>query len=318
MNLIIQMFPTILLVAAPIIVAGLGGLYAERSGIVNIALEGVMMVGGFTAATVCYFLEKTSLAPMAGWLSLIAGLVAGALYSILLGVSTITFRADHTIAGTAINMLSVGLTIYLCQIIFSQQRSEAFKVGISKTKDVPILSQIPILGDMFFKDTYATIYVAVALVFLTYFMVFKTRFGLRLRACGENPQAAASMGINVYRTRYIAVILSGALAGLAGGIMVLTSGIQYTVASIHGVGFIAIAALIFGKWNPFGVLGAGIFFGFSSALGVYASQIPVLKLLPSEFFAGIPYVFAIVALIIFSGKSVGPKAAGEIYDSGKR
>lgn len=318
MNLIIQMFPTVLLVATPIIIAGLGGLFSERSGIVNIALEGMMMVGGFTGATLCYFLEKTSIAAYAGWISILAGFVAGAIYAILLALATVSFKADHTIAGTAVNLLATGLTVYLCQIIFNQQRTESFKRGISQVKEVPILGQIPILGEMMFQKIYPTIFVALGLVFLTYFVVFKTRFGLRMRACGEHPQAAESMGVNVYKMRYTAVILSGGFAGLAGAIMVLTSGIQYTVVSIHGVGFIAIAALIFGKWNPFGVLGAGIFFGLSSALGVYANMIPGLNSLPAEFFATIPYIFTVIALIIFSGKSVGPKAAGEIYDAGKR
>lgn len=319
MNLIILMFPTVLLVATPIIIGALGGLFSERSGIVNICIEGIMVIGAFTGATVCYFLEKVpSVSAYAGWIACFVAIFAGMLYSILLALSTITFKADHTIAGTAINMLSIGLGIYLCQIIFGQQRSEAFVKGIGRVSKIPVLGDIPLIGDMLFKNIYPTIFVALVLVLVSYYAIFKTKFGLRLRACGENPQAAASMGINVYRTRYIAVLCSGALAGLAGSIMVLTNGIQFTIASIHGVGFIAIAALIFGKWNPFGILGAGIFFGFSSSLGVYASMIPVLKLLPSEFFAAIPYVLTVIALIIFSGKAVGPKAAGEIYDSGKR
>ncbi|NLC96613.1 MAG: ABC transporter permease [Erysipelotrichaceae bacterium] len=319
MKLLISMFPTVLLVATPIIIAALGGLFSERSGIVNIALEGIMMVGGFAGATVCVLLEsQPGIGAYAGWMGILAGLIAGVVYSLLLAVSTISFKADHTIAGTALNMLASGITVYLCQIIFGQQRTKSFIVGISKVKRIPILSNIPIIGKMIFSNVYPTIFIAVILVLFTYFLVFKTRFGLRLRACGENPQAAESVGINVYKVRYISVLISGALAGSAGAIMVLTSGIQYTISSIHGVGFIAIAALIFGKWNPFGVLGAGIFFGFSSALGVYASMIPILKLLPSEFFAAIPYVLTVVALIIFSGKSVGPKAAGEIFDSSKR
>lgn len=319
MSVIISMFPSVLLIACPIIICALGGIFSERSGIVNIALEGIMMVGGFAGAASCYFLEGIpSVSAYAGWIAIVIGLVAGAIYSLLLAVSTINFKADHTIAGTAINLLAGGLTVYLCQIIFGKQRTEAMSVGIAKVKEVPFFSDIPILGDMMFKNIYPTIFIAFALVFICYYVIFKTPFGLRLRSCGENPQASASMGINVYKMRYIGVILSGALAGLAGAIMVLTSGTQYTIASIHGIGFISIAAVIFGKWNPFGVLGAGIFFGFSSALGYYASMIPVLNLLPSEFYSCVPYIFTVFALIIFSGKSVGPKAAGEIYDSGKR
>ncbi len=319
MDIIISMFPSVLLIAGPIIICGLGGIFSERSGIVNIALEGIMLVGAFAGASVCVILEGVpSVAEYAGWIGLIAGLLAGCLYSLLLGVATITFKADHTIAGTALNLLSGGITIYLCQIIFGGQRTESFSTGISRVKEIPILSDIPIIGDMLFTNIYPTIFVAIFLVFVSYFVLFKTPFGLRLRSCGENPQASASMGIDVYKMRYTGVLLSGCLAGLAGAVMVLTESTQFTISSVHGVGFISIAAVIFGKWNPYGVLGAGIFFGFTSALGVYASSIPIINLIPSEFFAVIPYVFTIVALIVFSGKAVGPKASGQIYDAGKR
>ena len=318
MEILISMIPATFLVASPIIVAALGGMISERCGIVNIAIEGIMLFGAFAAATSCYFLETTQVfGPYAGWISLLIGLCAGLIFSLFLAVSTINFNADHTIAGTAINLLSVGISVYLCQIIFGQQRSMAFMSGISKMKSVPILSDIPIIGD-FLSSIYPTIIIALIFVFICYFTIFKTGFGLRLRSCGENPQAAASMGINVCKMRYFGVLISGALGGLAGAMMVLTNGVQFTATSIHGVGFIAIAAVIFGKWNPFGILGAGLFFGLSSAIGIYAGNIPLLKLLPSEFFACIPYVLTIVALVVFSNKTVGPKAAGQIYDVGKR
>jgi len=318
MNIVFQMVPHALMIATPIIIAALGGMFSERSGIVNIALEGIMMVGAFVAATATVQLEVLEFGRSAAWISLLFAILAGLIYSILLGIATITFNADQTIAGTAINLLSGGITVYLCQIIFNQQRTETFRNGISRLNNIPYLSNIPIIGDLFFKSIYPTVFIAILLVFISYYLVFKTSFGLRLRSCGENPQASASMGINVGKMRYVGVLISGALSGLAGGIMVLTMGTQFSAASVHGYGFIAIAALIFGKWNPFGVLGAGVFFGFSQVLGAYASHIPVLKLLPSEFYSAVPYVFTIIALILFSGKTVGPKAAGEIYDSGKR
>ena len=317
MQLVFQMIPSTLMVATPIIICALGGLYSERSGVVNIALEGMMMVGGFAGATVCVLLESTSLQAWAPWIAIVVGFIAGCLYSLLLCISAINFKADQTIAGTAINLLAGGITIYLCQIIFNQQRTQTFVKGIAKIRAIPYLADIPVVGEMF-KGIYPSIFIALVLVVVTYYIVFKTPFGLRLRSCGENPQASASMGINVIKMRYIGVLVSGGFAGLAGAIMVLTTGTQFTVTSIHGIGFISIAALIFGKWNPWGVLGAGIFFGFSQTIGVYASMIPLLNKLPSEFFACIPYVLTIIALVLFSGKSVGPKAAGEIYDTGKR
>jgi len=231
--------------------------------------------------------------------------------------ASINLKADQTISGTALNLLANGLTVYLCQIIFNQQRTAAFRKGIMKIS-VPFLKDIPVIGQLLFKGVHPTFYLAIALVFVTYFIVFKTAFGLRLRSCGEFPQASASMGINVAKMRYIGVLASGLLAGLAGGVMVMTQDVQFTIASIHGYGFIAIAALIFGKWNPFGVMGAGLFFGFSQILALFAKDIQFLSKLPSEFFSSTPYILTIVALVIFSGRTVGPKAAGEIYDSGKR
>lgn len=318
MELLISMFPSICLVASPIIICALGGIFSERCGIINIALEGMMLVGAFAGATVCYFVEGidgiSSYAPV---FSIIAGMIAGGLFSLLLSVATINFKADHTIAGTALNLLSLGLTVYLCQIIFKMQRTETFTKGISKIKEIPILSDIPVIGKMF-VNIYPTIFLAVILVFVVQFVLFKTVFGLRLRSCGENPGASASMGIDVFKTRYIGVLISGSLAGIAGAAIVLTESTQFTISAVHGIGFISIAAVIFGKWKPFGVLGAGMFFGLSSAIGVYANGIPLLNLLPGEFFSVIPYVLTIVALILFSGKSIGPKAAGQIYDAGKR
>lgn len=315
-GMILEMFPIALMFAAPIIIAALGGLFSERSGVVNIALEGIMMVGAFAGATVTVLLEPV-LPGWAPWIGLLVGLASGMLFSLLHAFASINLKADQVISGTALNILAGGLTIYLCQIIFRQQRTRAFSSGLRKIT-VPLLERIPLVGQMFFEEIYPTFYVAIALVVLTWFVVFKTPFGLRLRACGEHPQAAASMGINVYRMRYAGVVISGALAGLAGGTMVLTQDIQYTLSTIHGTGFIALASLVFGKWSPWGVLGAGFFFGFAQILSYYTKDISFLASLPQELFYILPYLLTIVALVVFAGKTVGPKAAGEIYDQGKR
>ncbi len=314
-GMIQEMFPIALMFGAPIVMASLGGLFSERSGVTNIALEGIMMVGAFAGAAVTVVLEP--LTPLAPWFGLLTGVAAGMAFSMLHAFTSIHLKADQIISGTAINILATGLTVYLCQILFNQQRTRAFSSGLRKIT-VPFLERIPVIGPMLFYEMYPTFYVAMVLVVLTWFIVFKTPFGLRLRSCGEHPQAAASMGINVYAMRYAGVIASGALAGLAGATMVLTQDIQYTVTSIHGTGFIALASLVFGKWNPWGVLGAGMFFGFSQVLSFYAKDIPFLASLPQEMFYALPYALTIIALVVFAGKSVGPKAAGEIYDQGKR
>ncbi len=308
--------PLTLTLAAPIISASLGGMFSERSGVVNIGLEGLMMIGAFTAATVTVLIE-TSLGPISPLIGIIAGIIAGGILSIVHAYVSINLRADQVISGTAINLLAGGITIYLAQIIFNQQRTEAFLYGIKKA-NIPGLSQIPILGKMFFSRVHITSYIVILISLVVWYVVYQTPFGLRLRAVGEHPGAADSMGVNVYKMRYIGVILSGMFAGLGGSIMVLTQDIQYTYATIHGTGFIALAALVFGKWHPIGVLGAGLFFGFSQALGVVGYQIPFLNGLPKEFFWAFPYVLTIIALVIFSGKSVGPKAAGQPYEKGER
>jgi simple sugar transport system permease protein len=290
-------------------------MFSERSGVVNIALEGLMMIGGFSAATAIVFLETfTNAAP---WLSLLIGALAGGLVSLIHAYLCINLSSDQVISGTAINILAGGLTIYLSQIIFGQQRTETYRQGFIKTT-YSGLSEIPFFGKIFFTNMYPTVFLALLLVLISWYALYKTPFGLRLRATGEHPHAVDSMGISVYKMRYIGVVLSGCFAGLGGAVMVLTQDTQFTVMSIHGTGFIALAALIFGKWKPAGLLGASLFFGFSQILSIYSTSLGFLSKLPIEYFKAFPYILTIIALVVFSGKAVGPKAAGEAYDKGQR
>ena len=315
MNTIYSMLVLALIFSTPIMITALGGLFSERSGVVNIALDGLMMFGGFGAATALVFLEKsTSLAP---WIAIVIGMVVGALISVIHAYLSIDLNADQIISGTAINLLATGVTIYLAQIIFDQQRTPNFVRSFRKTT-YPVLSDIPVIGDIFFTNIYPTVYLAFLLIIIGWYIVYKTPFGLRLRASGENPHAVDSMGISVRKMRYIGVIISGALAGLGGGILVLTQDTQYTVMSISGTGFIALAALVFGRWKPSGILGASLFFGFSKIFSIYSNSFSLLKKLPNEFFFALPYLLTIVALVVFSRQSVGPKSAGKPYDKGER
>lgn len=308
--------------ATPIIIAALGGLYSERSGVTNIALEGIMLVGAFVSATLCYYLGANLnaspfiMGSVIPWLCVFAGALVGGLFSIIHAVASIKYKANQIISGTALNMLALGLTVFLSQVLFSQQRTPNFSQGFKKIK-LGGINDIPIVGDLL-SQTYGPFILALILVIFTSFVMRKTRFGLRLKACGEYPQAAASMGINVYKTRYIGVILSGLLGGLAGGIMTLTTDTQFSASVIHGFGFIAIATLIFGKWNAWGVFFAGLFFGFSNVLALTSDNFAIFENVPKDVFFMLPYVMTIIALIITSGKSNGPKAVGEIYDEGKR
>ncbi|NPE21549.1 ABC transporter permease [Fusibacter sp. A1] len=317
MDTLFSMLSLTLIYATPILIASLGGLLSERSGVVNIALEGLMMIGGFAGATATVLLQDVFPVAVTPWVGVFIGMFFGALISVIHAYVSINLKADQVISGTAINLLAGGLTIYFAQIIFNQQRTETFRNGFVKT-NIPFLREIPILGPIFFTNIYYTVFIGLALVVAVWYVVYKTPFGMRLRATGENPQAVASMGVSVLKMRYYGVILSGAFAGMAGAIMVLTQDTQYTGVSIHGTGFIALAALIFGKWNPWGVLGASTFFAFSQVFAIYANNFEWAQSFPLEVFKALPYVLTIIALIIFSNKSVGPKAAGEIYDVGKR
>ena len=192
-----------------------------------------------------------------------------------------------------------------------------FLRGFTKVT-VPALSQIPIIGPILFTNIYPTVFLALILVFFLYFVINKTAFGLRLRATGEHPHAVESAGKSVYKIRYTAVAISGLLAGLAGGIMVLTQDTQFTVLSIHGTGFIALATMIFGKWKAIGVLKASLLFGFLQVLAIFSTSIPFLNNIPQEIFNAVPYILTVIILVIFSRKAVAPKAIGLPYQRDSR
>jgi len=298
MGSLLDMTPSVLMMVAPILIAAMGGMVSERSGVVNIALEGLMGIGAFAAAASHVLLESAT--PLSVWIALLVATAAGALVSLIHAYASVSLNADQVISGTGINLLATGGTVFLCQIIFHQERTEPYKLGM-----------LPGPGGV-----YPTAYIALAVLLVTWYALYRRPFGLRLRACGEHPAAAASAGIDVKRVRYIAVLISGALAGLAGGCLVLTQTIQYTMYTINGAGFIALAAVSFGRWLPKGVAGASLLFGSAVALAIYMVNIQALRSLPPEFFSALPYVITIVTLVIFSGRDYAPRAAGQPFDKG--
>ncbi len=320
LDLIYEIFPLVLTSSVPLIITGLGGVFSERSGVVNIALDGCMQIGGFVSACLLVILFEMGV-DNAIIYAVIAAVIAGGLFVSIHAFASIHMLADQTISGTALNVLAGGLTITLCEAIFGHKSTSSYSVAalFSRTS-IPILCDIPIIGDLFFTNNYPFTYCAYILVVVAWFIMYKTSFGLRLRSCGEYPQASASMGINVQKMRWIAVVVSGMLAALGGASLVLTSQTYFYASSINGLGFVAIATLIFGRWHPLGVFGASIVFGFAKVLGYYTNSLPLLAGIPSQFFSMFPYVLTIIVLVIFSfGKnSSGPKASGEIYDPGKR
>jgi general nucleoside transport system permease protein len=298
MNSLFGMLPSVLMMVAPIMIAALGGMFAERSGVTNIGLEGLMGFGAWAAATTHVLLEAT--VPGSVWIALLMATLLGAAVSLIHAYAAISLNADQTVSGTGINLLAIGVTVFLCQIIFKQERTEPYHLGM-----------MPGPGGV-----YPTAYIAIALLAITWYVLYKRPIGLRIRACGEHPAAAASAGINVKKLRYLAVLVSGAFAGLAGGCIVLTETIQYTNMTINGAGFIALAAVSFGRWTPKGVSGASLLFGTAVAMGIYMVNIDALRGLPPEFFSIMPYVITLVTLVIFSGKDYAPRADGIPYEKG--
>jgi len=296
MNELLHMIPSVLMIVSPILIASVGGMICERAGIVNIALEGLMGIGAFTAATVHYFLEAST--PLSVWIAILTGGMVSLIVSLIHAYASISLNANQTISGTGINLLATGGTTFLAQVIFHMERTEPFRLGM-----------MPGPGGI-----YPTAWVACAIVIASWYILYRRPFGLRLRSCGEHPQAAASAGIDVYKMRYIAVLASGFLGGVAGGCLVLTQTIQYTVNTINGAGFIALAAVSFGRWLPKGVTAASLLFGTAVALAIYMVNIQSLRFLPSEFFSVIPYVITLVTLVLFSGKDYAPRAAGQPYE----
>ncbi|MDR1956695.1 MAG: ABC transporter permease [Treponema sp.] len=300
MTTLVQMLPSTLMIVAPILIAATGGLISERSGVVNIALEGLMAIGAMIAVTSHVFLE--SAIGFSIPLALFLAALGGCLFSLIHAFASISLQADQVISGTGINLLATGITVFFCQLLFRMDRTLNPKLGM-----------MPGPGGI-----YPTVWIALVILGITWFVLYRRPWGLRLRSCGEHPQALAAAGVNVLRIRYIAVLISGALAGLAGGCIVLTQDIQYTVNTINGKGFIALAAVSFGRWLPLGILGSSFLFGASSALAVNIINIKVLQFLPSEFFNTLPYLITLVTLVCFSGKDYAPRAAGQPYDKGKR
>lgn len=314
LDLIIQIFPYAIAFTIPLLITSLGGLYSERSGVVNIGLEGLMLVGLFTAALVINKLEIIY-PGKAIWIGLLAAMLAGALFALLHAFACITLNANQIISGIAINMTATALTVYLARGITGSGNIQIM-LGLPR-KNVPFLSEIPIIGKMFFTGTYATTWVVLLILLLSWFLLYKMVFGLRLRACGEHPHAADAAGINVYLVRYIAVMISGACAGLGGGIILVTYSGEFN-GSVAGLGFLALAALIFGQWKPLGILAATFFFGFASTIANVSQVIPALSSIPGILLKTFPYIFTLIALVFSAKSSQAPKAAGEPYDKGKR
>lgn len=305
--------------AIPLLVVALGGMFSERSGVVNIALEGIMLMGAFAGIFFIKIMQQTTNID-GQTLLLIAILlsgVVGLLYSLLHAYASINMKADQVISGTALNMFAPAFAIFTARMVQNVQQisfSNQFRIP-----EVAYLSQIPVIGDMFFKNAYITTYIGIGILLISTLVLYKTRFGLRLRSCGEHPQAADSLGINIYKIRYAGVMISGFLAGIGGLIFIVPTSTNFN-ATVAGYGFLALAVLIFGQWKPGRIFFASLFFGLMKTLAAAYSGIPILQTLPipSNVYKMIPYIATIIVLIFSSKSSQAPKASGIPYDKGSR
>jgi Uncharacterized ABC-type transport system, permease component len=310
--------PSTLLTAAPLIFTSLGGVFSERSGVVNIGLEGLMWVGAFTGAVSTLFLEHAGVGAASPWIAILIAAVAGGIFSLIHAVVSISFHADQTVSGVALNFLASGLTIYLVKMIYNGQGQTPYIANNIDKTTIPVLGNIPFIGPVFFQQVTYTSYIAILFSFICWFILFKTTFGLRLRAVGEHPEAADTLGISVIKMRYIGVMLSGVLGGIGGAVYLVTITSNFNISTIAGQGFLALAAMIFGKWHPIGAMLGSLFFGFAQALSITSQQIPYLDRLPSVILMIAPYVLTLIVLTGFVGKAEPPKADGVPYFKGQR
>lgn len=292
-----------LALATPLIFGALGGVIGERAGVVNIAIEAQLLAGAFTAALVGSLTGSP-------WAGLVAAMAAGVLVALVLGVFAITYYVDQVIVGVVLNVLVIGLTTFLFRQVLAPNQATMNTVTPFEVLPIPLLSEIPVLGPILFRQT-IVVYLMYAVVFVVWFGMYRTRWGLRMRAVGEHPQAADTVGINVARTRYMNVLIAGAIAGMGGAFYTLVSVPRFNPEMTAGAGFIALAAVIFGKWDPIKATLAALLFGFATNLQGVLSVIgsPV----PSQFMLMLPYVVTIFAVAGLVGKSRAPAADGQPY-----
>lgn len=299
----VQLLVATIRLSTPITLAAIGAVICERSGIVNIAMEGIMIIGAFAAAVTALFTGNP-------WIGLLAGIAAGGLFSMIHAFATITLHLDHVVSGAVLNILAFGIARFLLiQFVGHPGTSDTIPVSLGDYHwAIPGLSKIPLLGPVFFNQT-PIVYLSFLLVFFLWYLLFRTKIGLHIRSAGEHPLALETIGVSVVKIRYFAVLISGLASGLAGAYLSIENSANFTEGMTNGRGFIALAANISGGWNPIGAFLASLFFGFADALQV---RMQVFKLLPvpSEVFIIIPYVATVIAVAGLVRKSRAPKAVG--------
>lgn len=308
--------------ALPLFIMAIGGIYSEKSGVTILALEGLQGFGAFAGALTVVLITGPlgASSPYLIYIAMAASMIGGMVYAMLHAAMCIKFRANQVISGVVINILAAALTTFLTSVaneLITGDASNKFQLGVSERFTVPFLSNIPILGGLF-KDMYPFEIVILVIAVIAWYVLYKTRFGMHLRACGENPNAVDAAGGNVAKTRFIAVMISGALAGLGGICFAYSISANFSPNIYMGYGYLAIAAMIFGNWRILSTFAVSLFFGFAKSGGYKLCLDMGLSSNYSDLFLILPYVLTLLLLIFFSKHNHPPKAAGQAFDKEKR
>ena len=323
-----------ILFAVPLLLVALGGMFSEHSGIINIALEGIMVIGGVAGVLTLTMLPASMPAFATVLIAVLVAAIAGMIYSLLLAFASINLKADQTIGGTALNLMAPALVLFLIRIIANQNTlqmatgdSASWFMLKKSTFGVDKNVDWGFFGETFLNKIYLATYICILLFIILSVILYKTKFGLRLRACGENPQAADSLGINVYKMRYAGVTISGALAGMGGFVYAMTTANCSSNGDVAGFGFLALAVMIFGNWKPLNIAGASLLFGLFKCIAAAYASIDIngdgVFLLAdigisAHLYRMLPYLITLLVLAFTSKKSRAPKAEGIPYDKGQR
>ncbi|WP_282158309.1 ABC transporter permease [Shimia thalassica] len=312
---LLQLLDSTVRLATPLLLACLAGLYSERAGIFDIGLEGKMLAAAFFSAAFAYTTGSV-------WIGLLAGIAASLILSAVHGLASITFRGNQLISGVAINFLAAGMTVLVAQNWFKQGGRTPSLIGGARFEPITLpfaeaLKDVPVLGPLYYElisGHSILVYIAFALVPLTWWVLFRTRFGLRLRAVGENPAAVDTAGVSVIGLRFAAVAICGVLCGIAGAYLATALQAGFVKDMTAGRGFIALAALIFAKWRPWHALGACLLFGLLQAVALRYQNIDLGGIvIPVQVMDALPYILTVVILAGFVGKAIPPRAGGEPY-----
>ncbi|MBU7042531.1 MAG: ABC transporter permease [Theionarchaea archaeon] len=302
---IVSLLAATLRISPPIALASIGGAYSERSGIINIGLEGMILIGAFIGVVATHYVGNP-------WIGVLAAITAGGVFGLLHAVLCIRFKANQVVSGVGVNILALGLSTLLLQVIWGNRGASDSVPGIAPIT-LPLISDIPVIGDIVGRQN-PLVYIMLVLVAVSWIVMFKTPFGLRVRAVGENPEAADTVGIHVHKIQYICVTISGMLSGLGGAYLSLGWLNLFSQNMSAGRGFMALAANIFGKWNPAGAFGASLLFSFTDALQIKLQGVGI----PIQFIQMIPYILTILVLAGAVKRAVPPAAIGKHYEKGEK